>query len=417
MDNSTQTQQIFPAPLERLNIYNGLSINAQRWEIAHSYHRNRQNTYFQSLFEPGIVSGLGIQILTDPPENAGPPYDQKNRWIRIQSGIAIDNLGNPIIIDAEADQSTLNQIENPRNFYIETDPLRCNSGTMHIVLSFAEPSFREEVKGDTLPEQFRIDQKTEKPAAHEIELCRVFIQTDDQGQVELKYPCNVFDPGPNELDLRYRQSVQLAPREFVRIGVLENANPSLYKSFEALSESLPALYPTMRSCLMSVQDSDLQESLALQCDVLCMGIEQLSELYSGDSWQKIAAFVKAGGAMLVDVSTASNDRSLMQQVCQALHQPYPLESWQSLKLKEHFLLNTPFQFSLSPNYCEVDSQLYLSYQLIWVKGPLTAAWRGAGEKSRERIRSSQELGINLLRYIWRFRQLSPYTRSAAAHQS
>ncbi len=57
------THQTFPPPpinpLQRLHVYDSLMMNSQRWLLDLQYHRNRQNVHYQSLNEPGIVSGLG----------------------------------------------------------------------------------------------------------------------------------------------------------------------------------------------------------------------------------------------------------------------------------------------------------------------------------------------------------------------
>jgi len=36
-------------PFQRLQASDGLLINAERWRRAHEYHRQRQNTHYQSL--------------------------------------------------------------------------------------------------------------------------------------------------------------------------------------------------------------------------------------------------------------------------------------------------------------------------------------------------------------------------------
>jgi hypothetical protein len=418
MDITNRTQRELPQPLKRLNTYNGLSINAELWETAHDYHQNRQDIYFQSLFEPGIVSGLGIQILADPPKYKEPKneeYEKKNRWIRIQPGVAIDTQGNPIIIEAKSeiieakseiieaksDQSKSNEAEDLRNFFIETKSIRPGSETIYIVLSFAEPNFEEK---DIASEKFRIDQTTEVPDENQIELCRFKLQVNSPDQLELKYPQNVFAPGLNELDLRHRKPVRPVPREFVQIGVLKDAHQSLHEGLNALSKSLTVLYPTMGSQIISVEHKNIGRALSLQCDVLCLDIDKFSD--DGDFLQNILAFIEAKGVVIFDVHKAIDGNSQIQKIHQKLSQSWPLESWQDLKSKNHFILNTPFQFGRPLCFNEVDSQLYLSHQLIWLKGALKSAWSGAGGESREEIRASQELGINLLRYIWKFRQLS-----------
>ena len=53
-------------PLTRLNVKDSLRINSDRWQLAHDYHRNRQNLIHQLLWEPGIVFGLGVKPISPP---------------------------------------------------------------------------------------------------------------------------------------------------------------------------------------------------------------------------------------------------------------------------------------------------------------------------------------------------------------
>ncbi|MEM8715156.1 MAG: hypothetical protein AAGE92_05170, partial [Cyanobacteria bacterium P01_G01_bin.4] len=61
---STPTPQIF----ERLRVTDGLLIDRERWQLAHNYHRQRQNLHYQSLQQPGIVCGLGVASIAAPAE-------------------------------------------------------------------------------------------------------------------------------------------------------------------------------------------------------------------------------------------------------------------------------------------------------------------------------------------------------------
>ncbi|MBE9048586.1 hypothetical protein IQ255_30125 [Pleurocapsales cyanobacterium LEGE 10410] len=89
-------------PLSRLVVRDGLLLNAERWQQAHQYHRQRQNLHYQSLHRGGIVFGLGVKAIA-PPNRVPAQYRQEKRWLRIQPGMAIDNYGNPIIVTEAID--------------------------------------------------------------------------------------------------------------------------------------------------------------------------------------------------------------------------------------------------------------------------------------------------------------------------
>ncbi len=71
---SAPMSQLQIKPLERLVVNDGLLLTAQLWQQAHDYHRQRQNIYYQSLHQPGIVSGLGVCLIEPPTEIAGGDY-------------------------------------------------------------------------------------------------------------------------------------------------------------------------------------------------------------------------------------------------------------------------------------------------------------------------------------------------------
>ena len=74
--------------------------------------------HYQSLHQPGIVCGLGVSVIPAPADL--PAQYRDGRWLQIQSGIAIDLVGNPIIVPQPIDfsdyfrgsQSTSNRVRS-----------------------------------------------------------------------------------------------------------------------------------------------------------------------------------------------------------------------------------------------------------------------------------------------------------------
>jgi hypothetical protein len=136
-------------PFERLQVKDGLLMNTQRWQLAHQYHRQKQNLHYQSLNQPGIVCGLGVFVIDPPSEYKAEYRDQ--RWVEIQPGIAIDRFGNVIVIPEHP-------VEN-RRFHIDSKIKTESAQTVYLVLSYVDPdeldsqSYQEVAK-----EQFRIDE-------------------------------------------------------------------------------------------------------------------------------------------------------------------------------------------------------------------------------------------------------------------
>ncbi|MEO0541886.1 MAG: hypothetical protein AAFZ80_13635, partial [Cyanobacteria bacterium P01_A01_bin.105] len=66
-------------PLQRLQVNDGLLITADRWQIAHSYHQQRQKIHYESLQQGGIVSGLGVTV--GPVPTSAPSKYRQARWL------------------------------------------------------------------------------------------------------------------------------------------------------------------------------------------------------------------------------------------------------------------------------------------------------------------------------------------------
>ncbi|NJK77505.1 MAG: hypothetical protein HC942_30780 [Microcoleus sp. SU_5_6] len=244
------THQSFPTPpidpFERLHIYDGLMMNKKRWELAHNYHRRRQNVHYQSLNQPGIVCGLGVKLIAPPPEVAAKFRD--GRWLEIQSGIAIDLEGNPIVVDEAID----------RKYRIKTDAPVTGTLTVYLVVSYVEPDNPEQQQNtETLREWFRFDEKTHPPTAKEIELCRIELKP---GTVKLENPADVLFPSFNQLDLRYRIQAQARPQAVIKVAQLKHKETNdeyntakqklsdrYRENLSFLIQSVAALYPHLQA--------------------------------------------------------------------------------------------------------------------------------------------------------------------------
>ncbi|MEO0932516.1 MAG: hypothetical protein AAFY21_01780, partial [Cyanobacteria bacterium J06641_2] len=239
-------------PLQRLVVNDGLLLTAQLWQQAHDYHRQRQNIYYQSLHQPGIVWGLGVRLIEPPTEIAGLYKDK--RWLEIQPGIAIDVNGNPIVVP------------QPLPFRISSDVPKKGFQIIYVVLEYVDPDDLINNNRQLIPETFRINEKTTSPEAKEIELCRILLEQGSD--VELFDSVDVLNPGVNNLDLRYRQQVKFRCSREVKIAWLaeqiaevNKLDNRLENNLEYLLESIPTLYPDMQGKAFKISDlEDLDKS-------------------------------------------------------------------------------------------------------------------------------------------------------------
>jgi hypothetical protein len=83
-----------------------------------------------------------------------------------------------------------------------------------------------------------------------------------------------------------------------------------------------------------------------------------------------------------------------------------LESLERLN-RNHPLRTQPFLFSALPTIEEQPTQILMGGGIIFAIGNLSSAWGLDEELSlpRETIRTAQEMGINILHFAWRRRQM------------
>lgn len=435
------------APLRRLAVRNGLLLDAERWRVAHDYHRQRQNLHYQALHLPGIICGLEVS-LTVPPEDVIARY-RDERWLQINPGVAIDAHGNLVVVDQSVKVHLASTtVDDPRWVYL--------------VVRHVDPEgLQRSQPAEIIAETFRIDEKTQPPGPLDIEVCRVLLPPD---KAPLAAAMDVFQPGVGELDLRYRQTPQLRPQATVHVAYVASGltmvDEQTHHHLQALGEAARALYPSLRMAheVAAIDLTQLPERadgrqpdgrlppLLRQCDLLYVTHRQYLGL-AAPAIAHLQAYLDQGGVLLVELpsrdgnfdelnavvrelTTAVADLEGSQRfadlrsqlaaeltaVTQNLHgrldqaqrslltHGVPAETTLMLSDPDddHPLRRAPFAFSQWPSLPQEPLRLYAGEGLVLAIGDLSRAWRGSRELSlpRDRIRAAQELGINLLQFAW-----------------
>jgi hypothetical protein len=436
-------------PFARLYVTDGLLINADRWKLAHDYHRDRQNVHFQSLNQPGIIEGLGVCIIPAP-ENT-PAIYRDGRWIEIQSGLAIDLFGNLIVVP------------EPINFYVASTLPEAKPLTIYIVISYVDPDqLKRSSTSEIIHETFSIREKNSPPDPSEVELCRILLQPN---QSNLQPATNVFSPDSNELDLRYRGRAQSRPIASLKVAISspEGADSSLMRDrLFGLMQSIRYICPMLQGDdEVGVIDLQASENLA-NYDLVCLS-DQRS--FCEAEIDTLKHYFQTGGIVLVEVPTKGtaieelatlqlqlkqaidrlnipgtaaieSDQTIaemkdlrqmvelelqanvtaLQQKTNEFIQTYSdlaqqlgvsLKRWEQLPYN-HPLRTQPFLFAALPTLQEQPIQLLVGDGLIVVLGEISSAWALDETLSlpRETIRTAQEIGANLLHYAWKKKQLT-----------
>ncbi|MGA9382541.1 MAG: hypothetical protein WBV73_27595 [Phormidium sp.] len=429
-------------PFSRLNVTDGLLMNAERWRLAHNYHLMRQNVHFQSLNQPGIVCELGVCVIS-PPDDLPAQY-RDGRWVQIQPGIAIDLFGNFIVIDQAIDFRIVSETNIDEGLMV------------YLVATYVDPDkLRRRDETEVVMERFRIDEKNSPPNDHEVELCRILIKP---GEVELSSPQEVFYPSFNQLDLRYRQQARSRPQSLVRVAVLASDPEQAYQITQLtyLLQSVSSLYPALEG-ISEIGKIVLESSTTLESlweyDLICIS-EYKAESLQLNELEILKKYMALGGIVLGEFAAGKtnisqlfaikqelektiNDLGGIEEVAQALpeleaefvaitneldtkrNQIYDTigKFAENLEInlqflanldRSHLLRNQPFLFAALPTINHQPIELMIGGGMIVVVGDLSSAW-GLDEQlsySRETIRTAQEMGINILNFAWRRRQLT-----------
>ena len=380
-------------PLERLRVYDSLMIDAERWQKAHNYHRQRQNVYYQALNQPGIVHGLGVQKI-DPPKEVAAQF-RLQPWLRIQPGVAIDWEGNPIIVP----QAVNFPLRLPDLVEDNPEPI-----DLYLVASYRDPeNLKRNNTGEVIQETFRLDQKTTAPMKGEVELCRIKWQPHVN---EINVPQDVLFPSLNELDLRHRLTVKNRAWGTLNVSVKDTLDSRSQENLAHLMASIAALYPNFKG-LKEPNKVILRtiDTLA-NCDLFFIPSNDVEGLDSKEV-EVLKQYLAKGGVILFEVAGEHNIINAGDLISRKFS--FNSWTWQRDLDRNHPLRTEPFVFAMLPEVSRCPIEVWHNNGgIVLVEGELSAAW-GFDEElllSRSEIRAAQEFGINLLHFGWRRRNLN-----------
>lgn len=373
------SSDVFPLPalrpLTQLNVQDDLRINAERWELAHQYHQQRQNIHYQALWQPGIVYGLGVRLI-DPPPGRDPQFQS---WIQVQPGFAIDGEGNPIVVGEQKD----------RTFPMTLPTLTPGIQTLYIVVRHVDPKYLELSNStDRLEEQFRFDQRVNQLEPRDIELCRIRLSPEQQC---LSMPERVSQPGLGQLDLNHRRFAKLRSQRSFTLGLLPR-QAHYSRAINLLLQATQVLYRDLHGQLQLLPTIDVETLAGL--DALCLEGTSLIAWHQSEEPQQSQLFqaIRAYGGNLIIV-TDQLDQAL-QNALKRLRRNLDLKPI----VPPHPITQRPFLFGQLPELTD-GGTLWIDQRIIVLPSAIIQYWEGKAA-SRQDIRTWHELGINLLHDIW-----------------
>jgi hypothetical protein len=391
--------------LKRINPFQGLVIDADTWRDAHNYHRDQQRLHVLTFHKTGIIEGLEVTA-NNPPDLS----------VTIQSGVAIEPEGNVIIVP------------QAQRYQLQTR----QKGTIYLVIQFrevpAEPYQPPESGQPTrILEAYRIQEREKLPAEPHLELARIEFDPAQETIRDAKAPSNA---GKNEINLSFQQKVTsaapAAPVAPVAPAVPEKTNvttkarevtqpaATIIVGHAVLGGASGDLHSSGWKNLireMNRQDSpvaNFEENIPLDKD-----INRCTMLYlTGSSGFELTAeqqaalgdFLQSGGVIFGEGCPEGQEESQSRggkEFGLAFNQ---LAGQLKCKLETvqrgHRLLSAANVFAEVPQGAE-PSMLLEGGHMVYSGSDYGCAWQGGHQDhplSRDIIRSSFEMGINIIVY-------------------
>ena len=178
---------------KRVNPFRGLMIDEEAWADAHDYHRILARLHLLAGHGWGIVEGMEVIADANNPEVVIHP-----------AGLAVDPQGHVMVIAQE-----------------RRVPYSVGNGvTLYIAARLREDKVMPQRYWSDVDEYTRVVEKCETvvqttaPTSPSLELARVVID----GPV--RNAANLFEPRAGEIDLRFRERLQLRPRTHLGVAQL-----------------------------------------------------------------------------------------------------------------------------------------------------------------------------------------------------
>ena len=395
-------KDIIKFQLKRVNPFQGLVIDADTWRDAHSYHRDQQRLHMLAFHKIGIVEGLEVTA-NNPPDLS----------VNIHPGMATDPEGNVIIVS------------QPQHYRIQTR----EKGITYLIIQFREvPSEPYQPPEGGQPtrilEAYRIQEREKLPNEPYLELARIDFDPAEKAIKNAKVSSN---PGKNEINSSFRQEVTSVaamppitrekpaapqepaaipqeipsrPQEIITLGhvVLGGASKDLH------GEGLKNLIIEINQQANFV--ANLEETIPLdkninRCNMIYLTGNSRFELTT-EQQSALSAFLQSGGVILGEgCSEGETESKGAKEFGLAFNQ---LASQLKCKLeivqRGHPLLSTVHIFSDVPPGAE-PGMLLEGGHMVYSGSDYGCAWQGGHQGhplSREVIRSSMEMGANIVAY-------------------
>ena len=349
-------------PKHNLKAYDGMSVTADIWEMAHSEHRDDMRAHLLSLHKPGIICGLEIRA-----------NDPADHYVFISPGAAVDEMGRVIVVDQT----------------IAYDFGDEGAGSYKLLLGYAEHEKEiSETKVKIMQHEYIIAARQMLPKQPVVELARVTISSKGAAIRDAEDP---FQPQKDELDLRFREgNSDIKDRITVGLITYPSDNELVYESWRVLSSEMRR---TMQINLIVDILPGIDERIN-NYDMIYIGEAGASGISSSET-ALLKDFYNNGKGILMEGLDSDGAKSL-KAVADSFKVVVADPEKAELFLRPYFFRIPPEQITARRLFC--------AEKFVLCNDPLTPPWRGELNNEllpREELRSNLEWGANLVFYCAR----------------
>lgn len=378
--------------LRRVRAEDGLAVTAQVWQEAHDYHSQQQRLHALFGHGAGIVTGLEV-IASDP----------SDRSVYILPGVAIDPAGRAIVLPEPVIYDFGDEIE----------------GFLHLLLVYREgqPRYDREHLAEQpaargaypayVRDEFVIVAPATLPEVPAVELARL---TRSERRMSIRDAVDPARPAADEIDLRFRQELDVAARTPVTMAVcyLGQVNDGAHGRGAYCMARAPELR-YMGYQVVVDDDRALDPGVLAYTIVYLVGSGPFE--LSRSQIKGLQGYIERGGTLFVESRDLQAYAALVDVAAQIGVELAPVELG-------HPLLQEPYLFAEPPvGYDALAGVPGLSAGGGVVLGArnygrLWQAEREAGVPSREEIRAATEWGVNLVAFALARRESAERRRGA-----
>jgi pSer/pThr/pTyr-binding forkhead associated (FHA) protein len=354
------------AELRRVNPFRGLMIDADTWADAHDYHRDVARLHLLSAHGWGIAQGL--EVVKDP---------SATDVLVVRPGLAIDQAGRALLLPEEV-RLVVAGHEGQRRYVV---------ASYEEELTAPQFAWSDRAEQTRVIERCRIALERAPPQPPSVELARLEVQHPSL----LQDAVDPINPGPDEIDLRFRPRVAVRPRP--ELGVAQLALPS-----DAAAEAVPGHRLGLRFLMREI-------GLTTPYRPRWLGLVRLGEelppagllYFSGvegfaadeGALEGLRRFLEAGGVLFADpcLGHASGQQfaTAVRELARRLGpEPRPVQRWDELLTSRHVLTEA--------------RDLERAGGIVLSTSDHGCLWQGGRQDQaapREAIRSALELGTNV----------------------